>query len=312
MKILVIGDLHGRKPRIHFKNFDCIVQIGDVCDDSNVAPLYKKYFNILKKNPEFNLGVDEFFIREIGKKKLFQYERESLQKGNEILKYLDKFGKPIFMVAGNWDQSYGPSKIKNLEKSDYNYRKAFYEWYFGNKINPKLIKGVKNIKDCMYKNFEFFRLNFIGYGLSSGAERSKRRKNLNISKEEFVKLKNSSNKIFQNLSQSYKMRNKKLPTIFISHNIPYKTKLDVVKNKKSYANKKHLGSWIARKFCEKYQPLICVGGHMHEHFGKDKIRKTIVINAGFGRDANVLIDLDEKNRKIRKITFYKNYKKVKH
>lgn len=309
MKILVIGDLHGIKPRIHFKDFDCIVQVGDVGDDSKIGLLYKKYFRILKKNPGFDMGVERFFIKEIGKRKYAQYERESIEKGHEILKYLEKFGKPLFMVAGNWDLSYGPSKIKDLDKSDYHYRKAFYDWYLGDEINTKLLKGTKNVVNCMFKNNEFKGINFIGYGLSSGTEGLKKQgKKLNVTKKQYEILKNSLRKIFNKLSNAYKKRNKKLPAIFITHNIPYETKLDITKDKKSYACGKHLGSTIARKFCEKYQPLLCIGGHIHEGVGKDKIGKTVVINPGFGKDAQVLIDIDEKKGKICKIKFYNKKK----
>jgi len=306
MKILVIGDLHGIKPKIHFKDFDCIIQVGDVCDDSKIGPYYKKYFELLNKNKDLDLSLDDFFIKELGKRKYALYEKQSLEKGREILRYLNSFGKPIFMVAGNWDQSYGETKIKDMDKSDYHYMKAFYDWYLGDKINLKLVKGLKNIKDCMYENHEFNNFNFLGYGLSNGPEKvMKDSKKSKMSKNEKIKLKNVFNKIFNKLLSAYKKRNKKFPVIFISHNIPYNTKLDIGKDKKSYAYKKHLGSYIARKFCEKYQPLLCVGGHVHEGKGKDKIGKTILINPGFGKHAQVLIDLDEEKGKIRKIEFYK-------
>ena len=313
MKILVIGDLHGRKPRIHFKDFDCIIQVGDVCDNSKIGLYIKEWFELLKKEETSFMESDQFIISKIGKKELKKLEKESLEKGREILKYLNSFGKSTFMVAGNWDYSYGPSKIKGINKSDYNYRKSFYDWYLGDKINPKLVQGLKNIKCCMYRNHVFSGINFLGYGLSSGAELLKKKgRKLNVSKKQFEVLKRSLNKIFNKLSFAYKKRNKTLPLIFISHNIPYNTKLDVVKDKNSYAYKKHLGSWIARKFCEKYKPLLCIGGHIHEGKGKDKIGKTIVINPGFGKDAQVLIDLDEEKGKVRKIEFYKKYKKYKH
>jgi len=85
--------------------------------------------------------------------------------------------------------------------------------------------------------------------------------------------------------------------------------LDVVNLKGSKLHNKHFGSTVAREFCNRFQPLLCIGGHMHEHFGRCNIKKTIVINAGFGKDANVLINLDEKTGKIKKIEFYKGYKK---
>jgi Icc-related predicted phosphoesterase len=310
MKILLIGDLHGRKPILRFKDFDCIVQVGDVGDDSKLGPLYKKYFKLLKKDENSKLSWEQFVKKEIGVKKYDQYERESLKKGNEIMKYIDSFGKPIFMVAGNWDQSYGPTKIKDIEKSNYHYRKAFFDWYLGDKINPGLLKGTKNVHDCMHRNHEFKGINFVGYGNSSGRELMRARsKKLKVTKKQYEILKKAQKKVIDKLFNAYRSRkNKKLPTIFISHNIPYKTKLDKGKDKKSYAYGLHLGSSIARKFCEKYQPLLCVGGHVHEGVGKDKIGETIVINSGFGKNAQVLIDIDEKKGKIRKIQFYKKKK----
>ncbi len=307
MKILAVGDLHGIKPKIYFKDFDCIIQTGDVCDDSKIGSVYKKYFKELKENPNLEIGFEKFSIKEVGKKKFNLYEKESLDKGHKILKYLDGFEKPIFFVPGNWDQSYGKTKIKDMDRSDYAPMKAFYDFYLGDNINPKLISGLKNIKNCMYKNYGFEGINFLGYGLSSGGEKLKRKgthRKLNLSDKEYKILRNSLNKIFEKLSFAYKKRNKNFPTIFISHNVPYNTKLDVGKDKNSYAYGKHLGSYIARKFCEKYQPLVCIGGHVHEGKGKDKIGKTILINPGFGRNAQVLIDVDEEKGKIRKVRFY--------
>jgi Icc-related predicted phosphoesterase len=307
MKILVIGDLHGRMPRIHFKDFDCIVQVGDVCDDRKIGILYKKYFRLLKKKENLNLGWEEFVKKEIGKRKYDSYERESLRRGNEILKYLDSFGKPIFFVPGNWDQSYGPSRIKDLDKNLYSYLKAFYDWYLGDRTNPSLVKGVKNLIDCPYMLHKKFGINFIGYGLVSGYESiSLRKKKIveEVSKKDYEKLKKAHDKIVDKLSSVFRRRKKDFPTIFISHDVPHGTKLDLIKDKKNYAYGKHLGSSIARTMCLRYKPLLCIGGHVHEGYGKDKIGKTTVINAGYGKDAQVLIDLDEKKGKIRKINFY--------
>ena len=71
---------------------------------------------------------------------------------------------------------------------------------------------------------------------------------------------------------------------------------------RSYAYKKHLGSSVARNFCVRYKPLICVGGHIHEHFGKDKIGDTMVVNAGYGNSVNVLLEI--KDNKIKKLKFW--------
>lgn len=298
MKILFIGDLHGRMPRIHFKDFDVIVQVGDVCDDREIGKIWKEIF----KNPK-DISYEEYIQKFVGEKKLKQMEKRSLERGNEVLKYLDSFGKPILFVPGNWDQSYGPSRIKNMDKSDYNYMKAFFDWYLGEKTNLVLTKGIKNLVDLPFQLRELFGINFIGYGNSSGPERL-RSKKVNLNENEKEKLIGALNKIINKLENVFRLRNKKKPTIFLSHNIPYRTKLDVIKNKKNAANNRHVGSIIARKMCVKYKPALCLGGHVHEGKGKDKIGKTIVVNAGYGRDAQVLIDFDVSKNKVKSVKFY--------
>jgi len=312
MKILVIGDLHGKKPKIHFKDFDCIIQVGDVCDDSEFRPYIKKWFKALKKDRENTPSNDEFIIQQIGKRGLRKLEKDSLAVGRKVLEYLNSFEKPVFIVPGNWDQSYGRTNIKNPDKDDYSYMKYFYDSWMSEKINPKLTNGLKNIKDCQFKNNEFNKINFFGYGLSSSYEDYKRKRKLKISKSQHEMLKRSYFNLIKKLFNSYSERKNKFPTIFISHNIPGNTKLDVVNNKESHAHGMHLGSSLARKFCEKYKPLICIGGHVHEGRGKDKIGKTLLINPGFGESAQVLIDLDENKCKVKSVKFFGNNKSHKH
>ena len=48
MKILVVGDLHGQKPKIYFRDFDAIIAPGDFCSDA-----HRKYiFEALRRNIE--------------------------------------------------------------------------------------------------------------------------------------------------------------------------------------------------------------------------------------------------------------------
>ncbi len=74
--------------------------------------------------------------------------------------------------------------------------------------------------------------------------------------------------------------NKKL--IFISHSIPYKTKLDTL-------NHDHTGSISIRKFIEKHKPILHFCGHLHENEAKrDKIKNTLIINPGpYGKIINL-------------------------
>lgn len=80
MKILVIGDLHGQMPKIHFKNFDCIIQVGDVCDDSEFRFYVEKWFKELKQNNGLVKDWDSFIEESLGKRKLKDMENKSLRK----------------------------------------------------------------------------------------------------------------------------------------------------------------------------------------------------------------------------------------
>jgi Icc-related predicted phosphoesterase len=309
VKILVIGDLHGRMPNIYFKEFDCIVCVGDVCDDRDFLSYIHKWFKLIIEDTKTNVDYRDLIIEDVGEKGLKKFEENSLKKGRKVLEYLDSFGKPVFFIPGNWDQSYGETRIKDSEKNSYNKIKFWIDLWSGKKTNSFLIKGLKNVRDCQDKTFDFSGLNFLGYGLCNAPEEFiERAKKQKLSKDKFRIIEKSSYKLYNWIVEKYKNRNKKFPVIFLSHNVPHNTKLDLILNKKSPRYKTHAGSKFARKFCLKYNPLLCIGGHMHEHFGKDKLGKTVVVNAGYGKDAQVLIDVDEKRGKVRKIKFNPLYK----
>jgi Icc-related predicted phosphoesterase len=145
MKLLLIPDLHGQKPFIPKEDFDAIVCIGDIASDKGIRPLVKKWIKQVHKEKEKVITFDEFIEKEIGSKKADKLEEDSLKVGNKILKSLDKFGKPIFFVPGNWDKSYGETRIKDPDKSIYNRLKMYLDYYLGEEINKILIKGVKNV-----------------------------------------------------------------------------------------------------------------------------------------------------------------------
>ena len=74
-------------------------------------------------------------------------------------------------------------------------------------------------------------------------------------------------------------RIKNLPIkVMVSHTPPYNTALDVV------SGSMHVGSTAVRKFIEKYQPQLCLTGHIHEAVGEDRIGSTIIVNSGMLRN----------------------------
>src|SRR3989344_1642938 len=299
LKFLIIGDLHGQKPKIYFKDFDYIIAPGDFCSDKGLRPLTKKWMKESKK-----MHFSTFILKSIGKKKYDLLNKESLKVGRKILEYLNSFDKPVFIVPGNWDQSYGESR-SDKEEDDFYSRKYFLEAVMGNQTNPFLTKNLENIYDCQFKLYKFSNFNILGYGLSSNAEDPIIKKEL-YTKNQLMHLRKKYKIILSRLDETYRKRSKDLPTIFLSHNVPYNTKLDILLNKESKFHKKHFGSTVTSDFCRKYQPLICIGGHMHEHFGKDKIGRTTVINTGFGKDVNTYLEIE--SNKIKKLKFHRGKK----
>jgi Icc-related predicted phosphoesterase len=62
--------------------------------------------------------------------------------------------------------------------------------------------------------------------------------------------------------------------ILVSHTPPHKTAADKL------LNGDHVGSTAVRKYIERYQPLLCLTGHIHESRGQDTIGRTRILNPG--------------------------------
>ncbi len=283
MKFLVVGDLHGQKPKIHFKDFDAIIAPGDFCSDEVTKHIFA---NLRKQRANHNYKKE--WYDEIGRIRARQMLDTALNDGRKILEFLNSFGKPIFLVPGNHDQM--------------GYKE--YDWKRYKQNNwIKMKKGLKNIIDVHFKLRNWKGINFIGYGVVSGPEIPKYKDDKKrLDPKELKKRKKDYKKKKEKLLKLFKKSKK--PIIFMPHNVPFNTKLDKISNPSSPANGRHYGSVIAREMIEKYNPLLCIGGHMHEHFGKQRLGKTTMINAGFGSKVNTLIDLDEEKGKIRSIKFY--------
>lgn len=62
--------------------------------------------------------------------------------------------------------------------------------------------------------------------------------------------------------------------IMVCHTPPFNTQVDMI------SSGAHVGSKAVREFIEKYQPDLCLTGHIHEASGEDTIGKTRIINPG--------------------------------
>ncbi|MBR9679405.1 MAG: hypothetical protein GON13_04010, partial [Nanoarchaeota archaeon] len=206
MKILVVGDLHGKKIKIKNDNFDTILCVGDFCDDK----LKKIIFEEIKekqKNPKYNKRWYDIIGKENAKKEI----QNSLKKGREVLEYLNSFNKPTFIVPGNWD-------FAKFEKSKWKYYQINHF--------KKILEGLKNIKNIHNKKIEFSNHTIIGYGKNWEPEIPD--KNREKWYEQRVKdwMKNNYEKQTKINDTLFKIAKK--PIIYLTHNSPHNTPLDKI------------------------------------------------------------------------------------
>jgi Icc-related predicted phosphoesterase len=281
MKYLIIPDLHGQKPKIFYKGFEAIIAPGDFCDTGKLTEYAFEVLRRRKKNPNYKGNWYDI----AGKQKSKVIVKKAVESGKRVLRFLGSFGVPVYVIPGNHD--FAPSHLpwKFLHKDRYD----------------EMIKGLENIVDVNMKIVDTGEHQIIGYGNNARPEYPKYKHDLAVlSQNELKKKRVENKKTFQRISRLFEKAKKGV--IFDAHNVPFGTSLDIIVNKNSPNNGLHFGSLIARKIIDKYQPLICVGGHMHEHFGKDKIGKTICIDSGHGSNFNIILDMQGND--VRKLSFH--------
>ena len=203
VKFLIIGDLHGQIPELHFKDFDAIIAPGDFCSDEMKPLVFRAYREILE-DPERDVSWSDY----VSKKKAQSMIKTSLKNGRKILEFLNKQNVPVILVPGNWDFA-GKSKFD--EGGEYHF--------------PELMKGLKNLHNVHLKKYSCAGLNIIGHGISSGPEIPQHVKNV-YSK---VELRHARKKFDSRLKFLDKLaKNAKYPTILLTHNVPFNTPLDLI------------------------------------------------------------------------------------
>jgi Icc-related predicted phosphoesterase len=198
----------------------------------------------------------------IGKAKAKRLVQKSWSKGRKVLEAFNKTGKKTYLVPGNWDWT--PNGLP---------------WKY--KTYAEMVKGLKNVVDVHMKARVAGDYTIIGYGDHSGPELPQNKKDKKRARDNDVMdlLKQDYRYTKGKLEQLFKKAKK--PVIFLTHNVPFGTKLDMVLDKNSPRYKEHFGSVIVKELVKKYKPIVCVGGHMHSPFAKIKISKTVCVNAGY-------------------------------
>lgn len=278
MRILVVGDFHGKFPKkfenlIKKEKIDLVISVGDY-PPFHYRKLWFKHC--------YGKEIELWEI--IGKQKYRKLVMEDLRRAEEVLKKLNKLPVPVYTVLGNIDYP-APDDVSDLKGKA---KKSMPNWD-KKTLLAEMLKKYKNIKRFDYSYFRFGEYIFIGMrGHSSPGK---------VKSKAYKKSKKKLDDLFR--------RFRKNKTIFVSHIVPYNTKLDKM-SKKAHkkVRGKHYGSKLAQRIIKKHQPLFCFAGHFHENIGKTKIRNTIVINPGAAKDGKAaIIELDK--GKVKKVKFVK-------
>jgi Icc-related predicted phosphoesterase len=286
MRILAIGDFHGKFPAklkklISRYEYDVIISQGDFRGNKKLVQLYFKhrYGKEDETPPVWEI---------IGLDKWMKYDQESEEEGRRMLTALKDLNKPLYVVTGNHDRA-GWRDIGQKRKE------ADWPNGYDTKETIKFIQklGILNL-DFAKKKFQGFDL--IGYPRSSypGLER----KRFKYTDEARKRRQDDWDEHKRKLEKLFTRPNK---TIFVPHNVPYKTKLDkVAPSGHELARNRPYGSALVKELIKKYQPRLVIAGHIHENPGKIRIGKTVVVNPGAAVDGRAaLITLTDKQVKVK-------------
>lgn len=279
MKLLVVGDFHGKfalkkfEKLIQKEKIDLVVSVGDYSPFSYRKLWFKHCY-----------GKDVELWEIIGKRKYRNLIYKDLKNGEEVLKKLNKLSVPVVTTLGNMDY---PSiddisdKYKEQEKDQIKYERK-------NLFIDKM-KKYNKIGRCDYTYFRYMGYVFIGGRGHSfpGHVRS------GAYKKHKLKLA----KLFKRFSKE----NRQGKVVFVVHNLPYNTKLDKISKKApKEVRGEHYGSKLFKTIINKFQPILCVGGHFHENRGKDKIKKTLILNAGdTSKGQAAIVDINEEKKTVK-------------
>jgi len=277
MKILAIGDFHGKFPEklkksIKKEDFDFILCTGDFPDAAKIRKLIFKHWT---SGP---------WWQNKGLKKARKMEKNCFDSGLKIIKKLDSVGKKAYTVWGNSDFYENFEELKKsmpvpLYPGDYDRNIKKLKNIFSVDRNRVIENGTEIIGYGGYVDVTDYIMHPIDKTKRKQLARLKRyRKDEKVLKKLFLKRKPQKN------------------FIFLIHYAPYGV-MDRVRLKSSPMHNKHVGWMPYNDIIKKYQPPICICGHMHEYQGKCRMGKTLVVNPGPAYEGKYAII--EINKKIR-------------
>ncbi len=289
-RFLIISDLHGAMPRLDVRGYDAIIAPGDFCSDG-----LREFFMDLGAAMARAPGLVKPWYDILGRRKAKAAVERSLKDGRRVLERLNRAGVPVFLVPGNWDWTSEPG-------ADWTYLRRDHFAH--------LLKGLDNLVNCYHRLALWNGYAVIGHGVTSGPEFPQHAaERARYSHAELRLLRRHYRLLLAGMGRLFALAKAQgAPVLFLSHNVPYNTAVDKITDSASFRAGRHFGSVLARELVLAHRPPVCVGGHMHEHFGACRLGRTVVINAGFGPQRNVLLEME--GRQIRALRFFRRGRRI--
>lgn len=287
VKIFVVGDFHGKISdklisKIKTEKPDYILSPGDFCGNEKLAKFFFKYL----------YGKSEDELSKNIKKESERLEKLAYLGGISVIKKIKLLKIPTMAVHGNWDPTPYPfdlgGEIKETKKESFKkFQNNLFKFVDFSLVETEkfIVVGGGSSTSPGIPSFKYFKEEF------QYAENFKEKKMYFIKflrrRREYSQRKLVYRKLF---TKAKKIANGRL-IIFLTHNCPYKTKLDIIKSKHAVKSTrgKHYGSYLERKMIEQFQPNIVLCGHIHESSGTDKIKKSRIYNIGSSLDGKFKI-----------------------
>jgi Icc-related predicted phosphoesterase len=298
MKILAIGDFHGKLTerlisKIKKEKPEIILCTGDFSGEKELGKLFWSTY-----------GLGEEGLSPKIKRKKDLLEKRSIQKGLIVFKKFKNLGIPFYSVVGNWDPNkYGADIGLKREEKEKKFLRKFLD----------LTEKNFELREFGLKEFEDF---VVVFGAASTSPGRIDKKSVETASK---KAKRDGNKYrlkrIQQRAIAYPIRKKKYedsfrragkkkPIIFLTHNCPYNTKLDKIRD--GPAKGKHFGSFLEKQMIRRFKPALVICGHMHENQGRDKVGESIVVNNGAAMNGEAaIINFDEVKGKVKSVRFLK-------
>ena len=289
MKLLVMGDIHGKTEKLEKEiskhEFDLVIGVGDYAGIEEWRR-YIKYIFSDKKKPKIGEGPNRRSPEEFyGKKKFKDLLKKDYEAGKRVLNFFNNLGKPGFFVFGNGDEEwYNFPFSKDLLNV--------------NKRNLNFLKEIKNVQNLNYGIQRYGEITFLGFGgyLDVSANKKSRDKEWQKRVDQRMKKAEIKMNTFVN-----KIHGK---SIFIFHYPPLGI-FDIIKDKTNPYHGGSAGIDFFRKEILKKKPFLVLCGHMEEYQGKKKLGTSMVVNPGEGSKGKfAIVEINEKKGKVLKVDFF--------